>query len=199
MLTLCIRSIVYINDLSEVIKYSHIKIFADDSKLQHNISTPEDRERLQDDLEAVIKWSKDNNMELNEDKFELMHHGYQEQLKDSYILPSGIEITSSHTVRDLGILINDKLSWNDHYFKMITEAKKYAGWILRTFSSRSKRVILLLYSSFVRSRLEYSCPLWMPHTKKDIMAIEAVQRSITAKIYEVADMNYWDRLKALKL
>ena len=31
------------------------------------------------------------------------------------------------------------------------------------------------------------------------MAIEAVQRSITAKIYEVSDMNYWDRLKVLNL
>ena len=138
-------------------------------------------------------------MELNETKFELMHHGYNEDLKDSYVLPSGTAISSSHTVRDLGILINDELSWKDHYYKMIKEAKKYAGWILRTFSSRSKRVILLLYSSFVRSRLEYSCPLWIPHTKKDIMAIEAVQRSITAKIYEVKDLNYWDRLKELKL
>ena len=82
---------------------------------------------------------------------------------------------------------------------MIKEAKKYAGWILRTFSSRSKSVILLLYSSFVRSRLQYCCPLWMPHTKKDIMAIEAVQRSITAKIKEVAHLHYWDRLKDLKL
>ena len=191
--------IIYINDISEIIKTCRIKIFADDSKLQHNIKTADDRKKLQTDLEAMIKWSKDNNMELNEGKFQLMHHGYNDTLKDDYTLPPGTIITSSNTVRDLGIMINDKLSWRDHYYKMIKEAKKYAGWILRTFSSRSKQIILPLYSSFVRSRLEYSCPLWMPHMKKDIMAIEAVQRSITAKIYEVSEMNYWDRLKALKL
>lgn len=191
--------IVYINDITEVVEHCHIKIFADDSKLQNNIQSPEDRHKLQADLDAVINWSKDNNMELNQDKFELLHYGYNEELKDNYILPSGVSILSSDTVKDLGIMMNNKLSWNDHYYKMIKEAKKYAGWILRTFSSRSKSVILLLYGSFVRSRLEYSCPLWSPHTKKDIIMIEAVQRSITAKINGMSDLNYWERLKALKL
>ena len=191
--------IVFINDITEVVKHSHIKIFADDSKLQGNIKSLEDKANLQEDLNAVVKWAKDNNMELNEKKFELLHHGYNEPLKEDYTLPSGKTITSSYTVKDLGIYINDKLSWSDHYYNMIKEAKKYAGWILRTFTSRSKKVILLLYGSFVRSRLEYSCPLWVPYTKKDIMNIEAVQRSITAKIFEVSHLNYWDRLKALKL
>ena len=82
---------------------------------------------------------------------------------------------------------------------MTKEAKKYAGWILRSFASRSKKVILPLYRSFVRSRLENACPLWMPSTKKDIMAVEAIQRSVTCKIWEVYDKNYWDRLTELQL
>ena len=191
--------IIYINDITEVVKNSSIKIFADDSKLQHNISTSEDREKLQADLVAVIDWAKANNMELNESKFELIHYGYNDSLKDVYTLPSGINITPSSTVRDLGILMDNKLNFADHYQKMIKEAKKYAGWILRTFTNRSKHVILLLYGSFVRSRLEYSCPLWLPHTKKTIMQIESVQRTITAKIQQVSHLNYWDRLQKLKL
>ena len=82
---------------------------------------------------------------------------------------------------------------------MTKEAKKYAGWILRSFSSRSKTVIIPLYRSFVRSRLENACPLWMPSTKKDIMAVEAIQRSVTSKVWEVSDKNYWDRLTDLQL
>ena len=64
---------------------------------------------MQEDFEAIINWSKNNNMELNENKFELMHHGYNEELKDSYTLPSGTSISSSDTVRHLGIMINSKL------------------------------------------------------------------------------------------
>ena len=120
-----------------------------------------------------------------------------------YILPNGAELhpPDSRTVRDLGIHVTDHtgFSWNEHYFSMIKEAKKYAGWILRTFSSRSQMVIIPLYISFVRSRLEYSCPLWIPYTKKDIMAIEAIQRSITSKIWETSNMNYLERLEFLNL
>ena len=139
-------------------------------------------------------------MEFNQDKFEILHHGYNRTLDGSYALPNGKSITTDgHTVRDLGIHVNDSLSWSDHYTLMVTEAKKYAGWILRTFKTRSQRAILLLYGSLVRMRLEYSCPLWMPFSKKDIMSIEAVQRSVTSKIEEVSGLNYWDRLQKLRL
>ena len=191
--------IIYINDITDVVSNSWIKIFADDSKLHRNISKPEDRDKLQDDLHSVIEWAKNNNMELNETKFELIHYGIKEELKEDYTLPSGVRINSSSSVRDLGIIMNDQLTFSNHIYKMVKEAKKYAGWILRTFITRSKDAILLLYNSFVKSRLEYCCPLWLPYTKKDIMTIEAVQRSITAKINGLSDLNYWERLKALKL
>ena len=50
-----------------------------------------------------------------------------------------------------------------------------------------------------RSGLENCSPLWHPFTKKDIMTIEAIQRFMTSKIKAVSDLNYWDRLKQLKL
>ena len=192
--------IIFINDITKVIKHCQIKIFADDSKLSHIIKSFEDNHALQEDLDAVMKWASDNNMELNQDKFEILHHGSDRTLDGTYILPNGKSIqTESHTIRDLGIHINDTLSWSDHYNLMVTEAKKYAGWILRTFSTRSQHAILLLYGSLVRMRLEYSCPLWMPFTKKDIMSIESVQRSVTSKIQEVSGLNYWERLEKLGL
>ena len=166
--------IIYINDITKVVKYCRIRMFADDSKLQHTICSLEDRERLQEDLNAIIDWSRNNNMELNESKFELLHFGYNEELKDAYKLPSGTSIKSRSTVQDLGINISNNLSWRNHYYSIIKEAKKYARLILRTFSSRSKNIILLLYDSFVRSRLEYSCPLtpkktsWQLRQYKDL-------------------------------
>ena len=192
--------IIFINDITNATRNCQIKIFADDSKLLHAIKSIEDHDNLQNDLNAVLEWSKKNNMELNHKKFELLHHGYHEHLKSKYDLPNNLHISSdSSSVRDLGIQVSDTLAWRDHYTVMITEAKKYAGWILRTFSSRSLSVILPLYISFVRSRLENCCPLWFPFTKKDIMSLEAIQRSFTAKINSLYDLNYWDRLKKLRL
>ena len=59
--------------------------------------------------------------------------------------------------------------------------------------------MLTLYKSLVRSHLEYCCPLWHPNKIYDIQLLEGVQRTFTAKISGVQHMDYWDRLKALKL
>ena len=58
--------ILYINDLFLVVKHCKVKVFADDSKLHKNISSPSDCKCLQEDLCAVVRWAVANNMELNE-------------------------------------------------------------------------------------------------------------------------------------
>jgi hypothetical protein len=59
--------------------------------------------------------------------------------------------------------------------------------------------MLTLYKSLILNILEYCCPLWSPHRIQDIAKIEAVQRRFTSKISAVANLNYWDRLKALRM
>lgn len=62
--------IIYIKDLSSVIKHSRVKIFANNSKLEKIIN--EERIQLQSDLQVVGQLAVKNKMQLNEGKFELM-------------------------------------------------------------------------------------------------------------------------------
>ena len=59
--------------------------------------------------------------------------------------------------------------------------------------------MLTLYKSLVRSRLEFSCPLWSPSKIEDIVKIEQIQRHFTSKIKGYEHLHYHDRLAALKL
>ena len=56
------------------------------------------------------------------------------------------------------------------------------GWILRTFSTRSKPVLLNLFKSLVIPHLDYGSQLWSPFQVKSINSPERVQRVFTKHI-----------------
>ena len=191
--------IIYINDINDVISHSRIKIFADDSKLIKSVNNLEDKNHMKEDIKSVMNWAKNNKMELNKSKFQLLQHGNKNDLKTSYKIDQQVEIQKSNTVKDLGVNISENLSFDEHITKITNEAKKFAGWIFRIFKSRRPEVILLLYNTYVRPRLEYCSPLWSPCQKRHLYQIEAIQRTITSRISGTEGLNYWERLKYLKI
>jgi hypothetical protein len=191
--------IIYMNDLNNVIKHSLLKCFADDSKLIKSIENLKDREKLIEDLEAVLQWTKDNSMEFNADKFQLIQHGQHDDMKQPYNLPNDQKLDKSTTVKDLGTQVSEDLTWRHNINTLANDATSFANWILRTIKSRAPEVMLTMYKSYVLSRLEYNSPLWNPLLLCDITKVEAVQRSFTSKISRLDDLNYWQRLSSLKL
>jgi hypothetical protein len=191
--------ILYINDIVKVIKYCYVKIFADDSKLIKMIKSLSDRELLDADLQAVIEWAFINKMELNRLKFQLLSHGNINQLKHPYDIDENISLEKSEDVLDLGVTLSENATFGTHIANAVKSANRFAGWTLRTFKSRTREVVLLLYKTYVRPRLEYGCALWSPHLIKDITSIEAVQRSVTSRIEGLECLNYYERLKELQL
>ena len=190
--------LIYINDLESSLRNSILRIFADDSKIVKNILQAADHSELQEDLDIAMKWAENNNMELNQKKFQLMQYGQRENLKDPYT--AGVEELNRETdIKDLGVYLSDNMSWERQIMEAVKMGRKFLGWILRSFSSRSAEVILYLYQSYVLPRLEYASLLWSPHQIKNIMKIEAIQRTITSKIDELRELNYHQRLHKLKL
>ena len=66
--------IIYINDMKSCSVHSSLRSFADDTRLVQKIESLSDVSLLQSDLDRVVEWSVSNNMQLNQDKFELMQH-----------------------------------------------------------------------------------------------------------------------------
>lgn len=59
--------------------------------------------------------------------------------------------------------------------------------------------MLTLYGALVLPIAEYSCHLWSPTSIGQIMQLEGIQRTLTARIRGLKDKNYWERLKNLSL
>ena len=201
--------IVYVADLVAAMKFSIPKTLADDTKLIMAIEDQESPIKLQDDLDRLGQWSKDNNMSLNDEKFEVLHYALNntsllKQLPffselETYYTPEGLEILPKDCVRDLGVQITNDLSWGRHVHKMTTDARRMSGWVLRAFKTRDAKTMLILYKSLVRSKLEYCCALWDTPKISDIQSVEEIQRKFTKRIHGMKDISYWERLKALKM
>ena len=64
--------LVYINDLRCHLKGFTAGSFADDTRLNKQISSCDDVLILQEDLKSVVKWATENNMVLHDSKFEYL-------------------------------------------------------------------------------------------------------------------------------
>ena len=200
--------IVYVIDLILRLKNSKGLSFADDTKLIKAILGMICKLLLEQDLASVIEWSHANNMQLHEQKFEVLNYtlNYTNALRNlpftaellQYTTPQGHIIEPNKVVRDLGVMVSSDCSWTPHISKMVSEAKTMASWVLSVFRDRTQFLMVTLFKSMVRSKLEYCCPLWNPSKISDIQAIESIQRQFTRRITSCKDLDYWERLKKLK-
>ena len=205
--------VLYINDLLDSIKSNNGLGFADDTKLIGAIKDALGSAALQEELNQVIKWAENNNMQLHEQKFDVLSYSlnktkeHREMIKlfplyaetVVYTTPKGHVITPKETVRDLGVHVSSSRSWGPHIEKTVQSARKMAAWTLSAFRDRSATVMLTLYKSMVRSKLEYCCPVWNPTKIGEIQKLEDVQRAFTRRVSGCRDLMYWDRLKWLKI
>ena len=78
-----------------------------------------------------------------------------------YSTPSGQDLASASSVKDLGVHLSPDMIWSLQATVTAQNANKMSNRVLSIFSDRSKDVLLTLYKSIARSRLEYFCPVWI--------------------------------------
>ena len=193
--------VLYVNDLPDVITSSSIYLFADDLKIFREVSSSQDCDHLQQDLEKVCEWTENAQLKLHEDKCVTMTIGQSDQTRRTpYRLT-----TNNHTLKevpqekDLGVVIDNKLNFSEHLANKVNKANSILGLIWRTFEYKNQETMLTLYKTLVRPHLEYANQIWSPHLIKDITSVENVQRRATRMIPHMKDLSYEERLIKLRL
>ena len=190
--------LVYINDMAEEVIHVLLKLFADDSKIFKEIINLNDREILQGTLLKLEQWAKKWQLRFNIDKCVTLTIGKSDIENTIYYL-NNCALHCENNECDLGIIIDNKLTFENHINHITAKANRIVGLIWRTFVYVDKVSFLSLYKQCVRPVLEYAAPVWSPHLWRLVHKLERVQRRATKRVPGLADLSYEERLRALKL
>ena len=184
---------MYINDLPETIS-SEVYLFADDTKIFNIIVDDESINTLQNDLRKLEEWSNKWLLRFHPEKCKHMHIGKPSGNIASYQL-NKTTIDRVSEEKDIGVIIDDDLSFDTHISKKCKKATSVFAMLRRSFSFMDAEMFTPLYKSMVRTHLEYASSVWAPYKMKHIEQIEAVQRRATKQLPGMKNLTYPERLK----
>ena len=158
-------------------------MYADDLKLCKRIRSLDDAVALQTDLDNLCEWSDVWKLKLNPSKCKVITYTLRKNpVLASYSI-NGIVLDRVSEMRDLGVVLDSKLTFASHVDDVVGRANRALGTYLRSLQtsrvSAGRRLrpapLITAFNSHVRSILEYGGIIWSGAAKSHTVRLERVQ------------------------
>lgn len=169
---------VYFNDSDHLSTNTKDLNFADDKKIIHNsIRSIDDTPILQMSIDKFVKWCIENDLELNVGKCYILSITRKLSPVIAEYFINGTAIQRVHNIKDLGVHYDSKFTFTGHQEFIVRKAQSMLSFIKRQCHGRfNVSIAKLLYSSIVRSHLEFASSIWSPYHNVHIQSMESVQK-----------------------
>ena len=174
--------VCYVADIPKCIETDCL-LYADDVKLFHRVESTEDVAVLQRDIDRLCGWAKTWKLKLNPSKCQCITFTLKSSpVRAVYRLDSH-ELTRCHEVRDLGVILDAKLTFAQHVDVTVRKCKKMMGMIMRgvQLPRCPRRVkfdhsaLIAAYNAHVRSIAEYGSVVWSGAAVTHLARLERMQ------------------------
>lgn len=170
---------IFVDDLCDVLEDCDFLFYADDLKIFRQISSTSDAALLEQNIERILSWCRRNGMSLNVAKCEVI--SFTRRHRDNRTLwhykIDGQDLKRVEVVKDLGVLLDDGLTFKQHINQVVARGKCALGFIKRQAKEFDcPYVTKSLYCSLVRPLVEYASVIWDPHFEVDIQRLESIQK-----------------------
>ena len=154
--------LIFINDITHVIRHCNIRLFADDTCLFIEVDDPDiQATQLNEDLENLNGWAKRWHVDFSPPKTEeLLISRKRNPINHPtlFLDHETINVVDHH--KHLGLTISSNLSWAEHINSIADKANRRLG-ILRSLKYKLDRLSLeKIYLGFMRPLLEYGDIVW---------------------------------------
>jgi hypothetical protein len=183
---------IYVTDLSKEITNAKYHQYADDTQLYisgsfddlHGIAS-----KLGEDLTRVNKWSSKNCLLLNETKSVLIPVSTKNIIKNLQLTPTiclnELSMTMEFSTRNLGLIIDSTLSWDDHIKKQCTKAYSTLRYIYKYKNMLSETVKENLTTSLVLTLFDYCDVVYININKNREKKIQKIQNACIRFVYNI--------------
>ena len=155
--------LLYINGLDEVVTGKLLK-FADYTKLFRKTNEIGDKQKLQDNIDKLVRWSEKWPMLFHFGKWKYLHTG-PGNTGMNYEMGGTI---LSKTVKEkcLGVTMNANMKVSEQCRIAASQSNQVLGMIRRNITYKENSLIVPLYKAIVRPHLEYCIEAWNPYLRK---------------------------------
>ena len=187
--------VLFINDISTVLNdTTKCKLYADDLKIWKEITYLDDTIQLQPDIDSLHLWANNNRMKFHPAKCKVIRSTLNRSILAYKYTLAGQEITVSNSETDLGLILTNRLNYEDHREQTLAKLKQKLGLLKRNSSlARTSNERRILYLSLVRSLLEHCSIVWRPTSQAGIEKFETFQKRAIKWILDEEELSYsWD-------
>ena len=156
--------LIFNNDLYLHLQFCQCILFADDTTIY---CTHKNLRHLTwciwEDLKLLSDWFKANKLTLNISKSVCMlFSNKRNNMQITNLKLEGMEIPLVHKTKFLGIMIDDKLSWHDHFRHVISKVKRNMHMLRQGNKFLNLHAKKVLYFGHIFSHLNYCLSTWGP-------------------------------------
>ena len=183
--------IMFINEVSQLFKYSDCLLYADDLKLFKEISSDQNWLDLQFDLDLLHEWCIKHKLDLNISKCKVMSFAMIKKPTYRNYSIGNVPIERVSSFKDLGVHLDEQLTFRDHIDEIVNKSNCMLGFVKRiTKDFHNPLSIKSLYCALIRSNLEYASIIWNPKYNIDDNRIERIQKRFILYYLHKTDWSF---------
>ena len=173
---------LYINDIQYAVGAECVRLFADDTALyMFNTDLTVLISNVKVKIQQMFQWCICNKLTINSDKtYFVLFHTVNKPVPNDLIdiVTPQMTIKRATEMKYLGLLLDEKLNYNEHVQSICNSLLKYFGIFNHIKHKVNKKTARQLYFAFVFSRIKYGIEIYGNCSERNMNKIQTMQNKL---------------------